>query len=141
MPELSWKCRLFQIIFGHITGVWESAQRCWMEKSPFLWARMRSSSARHFRISWINMVGCYMNSLAKRKYEIAVKRAFAISMAILGGVKLFYVWVMHDTWVIHITGYSLLIYAISASFMAVYLSCLFSILSTKVEVIQYIKAE
>ncbi|MCR5677681.1 MAG: ABC transporter permease [Agathobacter sp.] len=116
----------------------------------------------------INMVGCYMNSLAKRKYEIAVKRAlgaskmqiikqflleslivflsdillaFAISMAILGGVKIFYVWVMHDTWVIHITGYSLLIYAISASFMAVYLSCLFSILSTKVEVIQYIKAE
>lgn len=116
----------------------------------------------------INMLSSFLNALNERKYEISIRRALgagkhsivlqflteglivividilvsvAVVMMLLSCIKVYHTLVLGEEWIIHITGYSVTIFFLCCTFLALFFSILFSILSTRVEIIQYIKGE
>lgn len=116
----------------------------------------------------INMLSSFLNALSERKYEISIRRALgaskysivlqfltegilviaidvlvsvAVIMILLASIKLYHALALGDEWIINITSYSALIFFLCCTFLALFFSGLFSILSTRVEIIKYIKSE
>ena len=116
----------------------------------------------------INMLSSFMNALSERKYEISIRRALgagkgsvvlqfliegivviaidilvsvAIIMDMLAVVKIYYYLVKKEEWIINITHYSSSIFFICCIFLALFFSAIFAVLSTRVEIIKYIKGE
>lgn len=116
----------------------------------------------------INMLSSFMNALNDRKYEIAIRRSvgasktgiilqflteafivifvnvlisIALIMMLLSSIKFLNWLTTGEEWIINITNHSVAIYFVCCIFLSLFFSVLFSILSTRVEVIKYIKNE
>lgn len=116
----------------------------------------------------INLLSSFFNALNERKFEIAIKRAIgaskfdiitqflcegiivisidilisiALIMILLSLVKIYFFVIVQQEWIIHITVYSVMIYLLCCSFLALFFSVLFSFLATRVEIIKYLKGE
>lgn len=116
----------------------------------------------------INMLSCFMNALNERKYEISIRRALGASKQsiilqfltegmivividilisigviiwLLSLIKIYMEIIVGQEWIINITSYSITIFCLCCSFLALFFSGLFAVLSTRVEIIKYIKGE
>ena len=116
----------------------------------------------------INLMGSFFNAMNDRKFEIAVKRAtgagrgqiifqflvegivvisldiiiaIATIISVLELFKFYKFFVNDEIWTINITLYSTSIFLLCCFFLAIFFSVMFSVLTTKVEIIRYIKGE
>lgn len=116
----------------------------------------------------INLYSSFSNALERRKYEIGVKRAIgasgisimgqflmesmmimlaniAVSIAIvvdvLVGYKLYQKLVEGSTWTVNISIHTILMFLVCSLSLTTAFSLLFAYKSTKVEIVQYLKAE
>lgn len=116
----------------------------------------------------INLYSSFSNALERRKYEIGVKRAIGASgISILGqfllesmmimlmniaasivivvdvlvGYKLYQKLVEGNTWTVNISIHTILMFLVCSLSLTTAFSLLFAYKSTKVEIVQYLKAE
>lgn len=67
--------------------------------------------------------------------------SIAIIVVALSGYKLYRFWLAAEHWIIKFSSYSIQIFTISCVFLSLFFSVLFAIMSTRVEIIKYIKEE
>lgn len=116
----------------------------------------------------INFYSSFSNALERRKYEIGVKRAIGASgisimgqfllesmmvmlvniaasiiivLDVLVGYKLYQKLVEGNTWTVNISIHTILMFLVCSLPLTTAFSLLFAYKSTKVEIVQYLKAE
>ncbi len=121
-----------------------------------------------FLLLGVNLYSSFTNALADRKFEIGVKRALGASswaivrqfltegiLVMLGNTllsilvvadllciyRLYIHFAQGETWILHISGFSAAMFTVCSLTLTVVFSALFAYKSTRVEIIQYLKAE
>ena len=116
----------------------------------------------------INLFGCFSNALSERQFEIGVKRAIGASpMSIIGQFlmeslivmlcntllavvitvdalaiyKLYQYFAQGTTWIVSVSFYSLLMFAVCSLGLTLVFSLFFAYRATRVEVVKYLKNE
>ncbi len=125
-------------------------------------------SAFLFLLLGVNLYSSFSNALADRKFEIGVKRAIGASswaiirqflteglLVMLGNTllsvlvvvdllclyRLYVYFTTGEIWILHISGFSAAMFAVCSLTLTVVFSGLFAYKSTRVEIIQHLKAE
>ncbi|WP_302625253.1 ABC transporter permease [uncultured Eubacterium sp.] len=116
----------------------------------------------------INLLSCFSNALSERRFEVSVRRAIgaskknvifqffvegiivmlvdvcisiAVIMITMCGIKLYKWFVLKELWSIRITLYSIFTLSICCVFLSLFFSILFAVMSSKVEIVKYLKGE
>lgn len=116
----------------------------------------------------VNLLSCFSNALNERKFEVSVRRAsgankkdillqffvegiivmmvdvcisIAVIMISMCGIKLYKWFAMQEIWSIRITSYSVLTLSICCVFLSLFFSVLFAAMSSKVEIVKFLKGE
>ncbi len=116
----------------------------------------------------VNLLSCFSNALNERKFEVSVRRAIGASrgnvifqffaegiivmlvdilisiatiMISMCGIKLYKWFAEYQVWSIRITSYSVITLVICSVFLSLFFSVLFAVMSSRVEIVKYLKCE